>query len=107
MWEQNPRLTRGSSPVSPRFLRGFSAVYKRDEKRSFFLAADQWTIAFFVLVNPFHARNANPFHARYVRENGRSGGAEIPQPNHSKNEMPKTLLVGPLTVISMTLLIVV
>ena len=35
-------------------------VYPRDEPRSSFLAADQWTGAFFVFVNLFHAR--------YVRE---------------------------------------
>ena len=35
MGEQNPRLNRGSSPV-----------YHRDEKRPFFLAADQWTDLF-------------------------------------------------------------
>ena len=49
MEEQNPRLTRGSSPVHPRFLRGLSAVYQWDEKRSFFLAADQWSNAFLSL----------------------------------------------------------
>ena len=38
MAEQNLRLTTGSSPV-----------YKRDEKRSFFLAADQWTDAYLSL----------------------------------------------------------
>ena len=38
MWEQNFRLTRG-----------LSAVYHRDEKRSLFLAADQWTVAFLSL----------------------------------------------------------
>ena len=38
MGEQNPRLTTGSSPV-----------YHRDEKRSFFLAADQCTDAYLSL----------------------------------------------------------
>ena len=38
MEEQNPRLNRGSS-----------AVYHRDEKRSLFLAADQWNDAFLSL----------------------------------------------------------
>ena len=42
--EQNQRLTRGLSPI-----------YQRGEKRSLFLAADQWNDAFFVSVNPFHA----------------------------------------------------
>ena len=37
--EQNQRLTSGSS-----------VVYHRDEKRSFFLAADQWTVSFFIFV---------------------------------------------------------
>ena len=36
--EQNQRLTRGLPPV-----------YERDEKRSLFLAADQWTEAFLSL----------------------------------------------------------
>ena len=35
MGEQNPRLTTG-----------LSVVYQWDEKRAFFLAADQWTDAF-------------------------------------------------------------
>ena len=46
MREQNPRSTSG-----------LSAVYNRGEKRSLFLAADQWTVAFFVFVIPFHARH--------------------------------------------------
>ena len=37
------------SAVDERFIRGLSAVYHRDEKRSFFLAADQWTVAFLSL----------------------------------------------------------
>ena len=32
---------------------GLEAVYLRDEKRSLFLAADQWTDAFFGLCKPF------------------------------------------------------
>ena len=43
--EQNQRLTRGGQPVHPRFITGLSAVYQRDEKRSFLLAAGQWTDA--------------------------------------------------------------
>ena len=47
MEEQNPRFSRGSS-----------VVYQRDEKRFLFLAADQVTDAYvFVFVNPFHARH--------------------------------------------------
>ena len=42
MEEQNPRLTRGSS-----------AVYRRDERRSLFLAAYQWTDGFLFLQNLF------------------------------------------------------
>ena len=38
MGEQNPRLTTGSSPV-----------YNQDEKRSLFMAADQWNDAFLSL----------------------------------------------------------
>ena len=38
MEELNPRMATGSSPV-----------YQRDEKRSFFLAADKWTDAFLSL----------------------------------------------------------
>ena len=34
---------------SPRWTRVGSAVYQRDEKRSSFLAADQWTVAFLSL----------------------------------------------------------
>ena len=37
------------SAVEKRFIRGLSAVYHRDEKRSSFLAADQWTDAFLSL----------------------------------------------------------
>ena len=50
MEEQKPAQDR-------RFIRGSSAVWQRDEKRSLFLAADQWTDAFFVSVNPFHAKH--------------------------------------------------
>ena len=32
-------------------------VYKQDEERSLFLAAEQWNEAFFVFVNLFHARH--------------------------------------------------
>ena len=42
---------------SPWLTSCLSAVYMRDEKRSLFLAADQWTVAYFVFVNPFHARH--------------------------------------------------
>ena len=42
MGEQNPRLTTGSS-----------ALYNRDEKRSFFLPADQWNDAFLSLQTLF------------------------------------------------------
>ena len=38
MGEQNPRLTSGLSPV-----------YQQDEKRSLFLAADQWNDAYLSL----------------------------------------------------------
>ena len=48
--EQNQRLTTG-----------LSAVYHRDEKRALFLAAGQWNGAFFVSVNPFHARHVREF----------------------------------------------
>ena len=37
------------SPIDPRLTRGLSPVYHRDEKRSLFLAADQWTDAFLSL----------------------------------------------------------
>ena len=40
---------RTKSPVDERCIRGLSAVYHRDEKRSLFLAADQWTDAFLSL----------------------------------------------------------
>ena len=36
---------RGRQPVHNWFIRGICALYQRDEKRSFFLAADQWTVA--------------------------------------------------------------
>ena len=32
-------------------------VCQRDEERFVFLAADQWTDAYFDFVNPFHARH--------------------------------------------------
>ena len=51
--EQNQQMTL----VDNKFICGLSALYQRDEKRSFSLAADQWTIVFFVSVNPFHARH--------------------------------------------------
>ena len=35
------------------------------EKRSFFLAADQWTVAFLVSVNPFHARHVREIYIRF------------------------------------------
>ena len=56
---------------------GLSAVYQWDEKRSLFLAADQWTDAFFVFVNPFHARHIReqrPVKNRLIR--GLSPGRE-------------------------------
>ena len=41
MGEQSPRLTRGRSAADNRLIiRGLSAVYQRDGKRFFFLAAD-------------------------------------------------------------------
>ena len=43
--EQSLRLTTGSSPVYPRLILGFSAVYPQGEKRSFFLAGEQGTDA--------------------------------------------------------------
>ena len=45
------------SAVDPRLIIGLSPVYHKDEKRSLFLAADQWNDAFFVSVYPFHARH--------------------------------------------------
>ena len=45
MEEQNPRLTTGSS-----------AVCQQDRERSSFLAAGHCTDAYFVFVNPFHAK---------------------------------------------------
>ena len=42
MIDQNPRLTK----VHPQFITGSSLRYRRDKKRSFFLATDQWTVAF-------------------------------------------------------------
>ena len=46
---------------NPLLTSGLSAVYPRDDGRSSFLAADQWTGANCVFVNLFHAR--------HVREN--------------------------------------
>ena len=44
----------GTKPaVGNRFITGLSAVYQRDEKRSLFLAADQWTEAFLSLSTLF------------------------------------------------------
>ena len=52
----------GTKPaVDPRFITGLSAVYHRNEKRSLFLAADQWTEAVRVPVNPFRARHVREF----------------------------------------------
>ena len=41
------------SPVDNRFMRGLPPVYDRDCELSFFLAADQWTDAFFSLYTLF------------------------------------------------------
>ena len=68
MREQNQRLTTG-----------LSAVYQRDEKRSSFLAADQWTDAYFVFVNPFYARHVQEYICRTqnpVIPRAGGGGAE-------------------------------
>ena len=40
---------RTKPAVDNRFITGLSAVYQQDEKRSFFLAADQWNDAFLSL----------------------------------------------------------
>ena len=50
MREQNQRLTAG-----------LSTFYQRDEKRPWFLAADQWTDAYFDAVNPFHASHVRGY----------------------------------------------
>ena len=39
-------LCKPTEEVNPRLTSGLSPVYQRDEKRSLFLAADQWNDAF-------------------------------------------------------------
>ena len=60
--------------------RGRQAVYQRDEKRSLFLAANQWTVTFFVYKR---------FHARHVREiqrfSPRNKCSATPPPSRTKH----------------------
>ena len=44
-------------PFDQQLTCGLTAVYHRDRERSSLLAVDQCTAAYFVSVNPFHARH--------------------------------------------------
>ena len=83
---RNPMLTDGGtkSPVDLRFITGLSPVYQRDEKRSLFLAADQWNEAFLSLETLF---------MQGMSENGGTKPAVEPQLNRGLSAGREALFV--------------